>query len=103
MIRGFVGGCVVLVNLIHFCLFFEFRREEGRREEKRWWWWVEEVGRDERGEARAAPGEPVGSARGRHAAAQGTPLQRPRRGRRPGPLLAVCPHCVLQQMNGGIL
>jgi hypothetical protein len=45
----------------------------------------------------------VGSARGRHAAAQGTPLQRPRRGRRPGPLLAVCPHCVLQQMNGGIL
>jgi hypothetical protein len=48
-------------------------------------------GSDERGEAGAAAGEPVGSARGRHAAAQGSPLQRPRRGRRPGPL-AVLSH-----------
>jgi hypothetical protein len=41
-------------------------------------------GKDERGEAGAAEGEPMGFAGGRQAAAQGAPLQRPGRGRRPG-------------------
>lgn len=41
---------------------------------------------DERGEAGAEAGEPVGFAGGRQAAAQGAPLQRPRRGCRPGDL-----------------
>jgi len=83
VISGFVGGCVVLVNLtLFFCsLNSGGKRGQGRREEVV----VEEVGQDERGKAGAAAREPVGSARGRHAAAQGSPLQRPRRGRRPGP------------------